>query len=202
MPDLENYVDSLKYMMLSGAYVSRALMAGLAKRTGAQIVECYGSTEVGAVTELVYQEGMEVLEGDLGSILPTGFEIAFFSDKLEMLEGATEGVLGVKNYLTDTTTAYEGVDDATNNRSFINGYNITGDIVKRVGNNLFFLGRSKNIINIGGNKFSLEASENSNSGFLVSVVWPPSKKTDSDSRSCGSITLGTRNLTVRTLGAY
>ena len=156
VPLCEQYLTTLEQISVSGALTSSELLTQLAKRTTAAIRYGYGMTEVGGVAGADFDRNGQQKEGYLGKVYRKDLEIAFFDDRLEVLPEANEGIVGFKSTDAHNDRRYLGSVESDDKTGFVNGFFIPGDIIRREGSDLYFVGRSKSILNVGGNKYSLD----------------------------------------------
>lgn len=157
VPNAAQYLKTVKHVQLGGAYVSPELLEKFADICDADISVGYGTTEIGGLTTKVYDRDMPPAAGYIGEIYDPNFEIAFFDENYQLLPDANAGVIGVKNSKLIPENAYLGNEQYFDGGGFKDGYFFPGDIMRRENDSLFIQGRIKNIINIGGNKRSLDA---------------------------------------------
>lgn len=157
VPHPAQYFSSVEQVYISGALTSPVLLEGIAAISGAQIRCGYGLHEVGNICSAAYEPSVSQPEGYLGEISRDDVEIAFFDDELNLRPGASEGIVGFRPTREDTRRSYVGEIESDGLTSVVDGYFIPGDLVRREGDSLYFLGRTKNILNMAGNKFALEA---------------------------------------------
>jgi acyl-coenzyme A synthetase/AMP-(fatty) acid ligase len=151
------YLSSLKAIRISGAYTSAELLARLAETYSGRIIVGYGASEIGAICSAQYDPNKKRGDGYLGEISRSDLEIAFFDENMRLLEGANEGIIGLRERGNLGGQKYIGAYQGDAKTGFMEGYFFPGDIMRREGESLFMVGRIKNIINVGGNKIALEA---------------------------------------------
>lgn len=153
-PGVRQYLDGLRDVRLGGAQAGPRLLQEFAAICPARVHLGYGSAEVGPCFRWIHDPAMPRPAGYLGPFRRPDLEIAFFDDDLRLLPGASEGLVGFRpvvgtfprQYLAETAEARTG---------FIDGWFFPGDILRREGEDYFILGRAKEVVNYGGNKFSL-----------------------------------------------
>jgi acyl-coenzyme A synthetase/AMP-(fatty) acid ligase len=150
----QQYLCSLKEIIIGASYSSPALLGKLTGLTRAQIVIDYGSSETGAVAHAPYRPGTDFPAGYLGEFSRPDLDLKFYDEALRELQGVSEGLAGFgfanypsKRYLLDNTEEKFG---------FHGNVFIPGDLLRREGNGLYYLGRAQNVVNIGGEKHSLD----------------------------------------------
>lgn len=151
------YLTTVKHIQLGGAYVSPELLKTFSNICDADISVGYGTTEIGGLSTSIYDREYPPDPGYIGEIYDPNYEIAFFDEDYNPLSGANSGVVGLKNRKLFPDNAYLGNEQHFDGGGFKDGYFFPGDIMRREGDSLFIQGRIKNIINIGGNKRSLDA---------------------------------------------
>lgn len=153
------FLQGLRKIVLAGAFVSPDLLKRLAAATPAAIILAYGSTENSGLTAYTYDPEVTHPDGYLGEIGDPDFELAFFDPKTRARIDGNEGVLGIRHPKTSRARPYMNQTGDTRKESFIDGYFIPGDVIRREGNSLFHLGRVNNLVNIGGDKISIDLIE-------------------------------------------
>lgn len=151
------YLTTVKHVQLGGAYVSPELLKTFSNICDADIGVGYGTTEIGGLSTCIYDRESPPEPGYIGEIYDSNFEIAFFDEDYKPLPRANSGVVGLKNRKLVPENSYLGNKQHFDGGGFKDGYFFPGDIMRQEGNSLFIHGRIKNIINIGGNKRSLDA---------------------------------------------
>lgn len=155
IPNAAQYLTSVKSIELGGAYTPPALLSAMRKICPAELVVSYGATEVGALCRHVHSEGVEPQEGCLGEIVRPDLELLLLDENLQETPGATEGILAVRPP-EHAQRDYLQPDDQDDGAGFREGLFVTGDIVRREGNSLYLVGRHKRVLNLNGNKYSLD----------------------------------------------
>lgn len=150
-PGAAQFLSSVRHLRISGAAIGPELVARMEEICGAQIHIGFGAAETGNIFLHVHKKGTQYEPGFVGHKIRQQIQVGLFSDDGSLIEGDGEGQLGVR------------VDDADRKRDYLgsrkdddNGYYLTGDILRRNENGYYFVGRTKNIINFSGNKYSLE----------------------------------------------
>ncbi len=157
--NISQYMRSVRKILLAGAFVSQKLIKQLAEVTDASIILSFGSTENNTLTAYTYDPAKSHPNNYLGEIVDPDFEVAFFDPETrERLEG-NEGLLGARHPKSSLATQYLNTKGDTRTNAFKDGFFLPGDIIRREGNALFHLGRSGNVVNISGNKFSVDILE-------------------------------------------
>lgn len=171
------YLASLKLVRVGGAYASDELLGSFTEIYDGMLTSGYGTTEIGGICNAIFDPNSGRDEGYIGEIYRQDLEISFFDKNLNLVEGATEGIVGFKFLDGRDERSYLNKDSEDEKSGYINGYFFPGDILRREGDSLYIIGRVKNIINLGGNKISLEAIQNSlevgiGDGLFACVVVP------------------------------
>lgn len=154
-PDAAQFLGGVRDIRFGGSLVSDTLLRDFARICPARFYLCYGAAEIGTCLVERWSPDSARAEGYVGRLSNPRIEAAFFDDALDPLPGATEGIVGFRSLGATETRRYltEPQDAKT---GFHHGYFIPGDIMRREGDDFFMIGRTKNILNISGNKFSLE----------------------------------------------
>lgn len=167
IPHPEQYLGTLRDVRFLGAMASPALLATFARLCPATLHIGYGSGEMGRIFAATYDRTNPPPAGYVGRLTRPDLEVAFFDEALSPLPDATEGVVGFRSHSGQFDRAYL-TDSMGDDRS---GYHDThffpGDILRRDGEDFFVIGRLKNIVNAGGNKFALERVAEA-----LTAVWP------------------------------
>lgn len=154
-PDAAQFLGGVRDIRFGGALVNETLLQEFARICPARFYLCYGAAEIGTCLVERWSPDTPRAAGYVGSLTNPRIEAAFFDDNLNPVPGATEGIVGFRStsatgtrrYLTDPHDAKTG---------FHHGFFIPGDVMRRQGDDFFLIGRTKNILNFSGNKFSLE----------------------------------------------
>ena len=147
-----------KYVRLSGEIADQAILDNLkAAYPNAEVAHAFASTEAGV--------GFDVRDG------LAGFPAAYIGQSAAKAELKVEdGTLRIRSsrtasrYLGDRAVLGDG-----------DGFVDTGDMVERVGDRYYFLGRREGVINVGGQKVhpeEVEAILNRHPAVRLSLVWP------------------------------
>ncbi len=155
IPEAAQFLAGVRDIRFGGALVSEMLLRDFARICSARLYRAYGAAEIGTCLMECWSPDTPRAEGYLGRLSNPRIEAAFFDEDLNPIPGATEGIVGfrshgstgARSYLTDPHDAKTG---------FHHGFFIPGDVMRREGDDFFLIGRTKNILNISGNKFSLE----------------------------------------------
>lgn len=160
--DLANpgqYLRSLRDIRISGALVGTELLAAVERVSAARLHVGYGTAETGNVARRVVSSAHHPGTGFVGDIIRADLDVVFHDETLRPLPGATEGVIGFRPRSGELLRSYLGEAASGGAEGFIDGTFFPGDIGRREGDALFITGRVKNIVNMGGNKLSLEVVE-------------------------------------------
>jgi acyl-CoA synthetase (AMP-forming)/AMP-acid ligase II len=155
LPDAAQFLGSVRDVRFGGSLIAERMLVDFARICPARLFSGYGAAEIGTCFISRWQPDDARAAGYVGRLSNPRIEVAFFDDALNPAPGATEGIIGfrslgktgARSYLTDPHDAKTG---------FHHGFFIPGDIMRREGDDFFLIGRTKNILNISGNKFSLE----------------------------------------------
>jgi acyl-coenzyme A synthetase/AMP-(fatty) acid ligase len=153
-PGARQYLAGLRDIRLGGALAGPRLLDEFSRLCAARLHLGYGSAEIGPCFRWTHDPATPRPDGFLGPMRRADLELGFFDTDLNPLPGASEGVVGFRPVSGPFARQYlaEGGDGKT---GFLNGWFFPGDILRRVGEDYFILGRVKEVVNFGGNKFSL-----------------------------------------------
>lgn len=154
-PEAAQFLGGVRDIRFGGALLGDQLLRDFASICPARLYLSYGAAEIGTCLVSRWFADNPYGDGYVGRLTNPRIEAAFFDEALAPLPGATEGIVGFRStsavearrYLTDPRDQLTG---------FHHGFFIPGDIMRRVGDDFFLIGRTKSILNISGNKFSLE----------------------------------------------
>jgi long-chain acyl-CoA synthetase len=147
VPEIENYILSIKEFYSGGTKLSPFIFDYFYRKTTRRIREGYGLTESSPGVALNYDEEGPNIES-IGKPLP-GCEINIFDDKDVECETGIIGEICIKGDMV--FKGYFNQDEVTN---FVlrNGWLHTGDYGKKDNSGLiYFTGLKKNMINVAGN---------------------------------------------------
>ncbi len=153
-PQPGQYLAGLRDIRVGGAQAGAKLLEAFAKVCPARVHLGYGSAELGPCFRWVHDPTTPRPDNYLGEFRRTDLKIGLFDADLNHLPDATEGIVGFRPAAGGFTRQYLAEDDDTSS-GFIKGWFFPGDILRREGDSYFILGRTKDIVNFGGNKFSL-----------------------------------------------
>jgi oxalate---CoA ligase len=142
--------SSLRLVRSSSAALPRQVLEGLEATFGCPVIEAYGMTEAS------HQMAANPLPPGVrkpGSVgVPSGVEIAILDEHGAMVKAQTVGEVAIRG--PGVFAGYEGNAEATE-RAFSDGWFLTGDLgMLDADGYLALKGRSKEIINRGGEKIS------------------------------------------------
>jgi acyl-coenzyme A synthetase/AMP-(fatty) acid ligase len=147
-----------KYVRLSGEIADQAILDNLkAAYPNAEIAHAFASTEAGV--------GFDVRDGLAG--FPASY-VGQAGAKAELR--VEDGTLRIRS--TRTASRYLGDRAVLGDAE---GFVDTGDMVERLGDRYYFLGRREGVINVGGQKVhpeEVEAILNRHPAVRLSLVWP------------------------------
>ncbi len=150
IPDAGQFLSSVRDIRIGGSLMSPEMTREFAEICEARIHIGYGTTEIGPILTSQIDPKAPPPAGFVGSPLRDDLDLRFFDEKGALLpDEASEGVLGIR--FTDPARKRHYLADEEE-RDFI----LTGDILRRSDLGYFYVGRIKNIINFGGNKYALE----------------------------------------------
>jgi non-ribosomal peptide synthetase component E (peptide arylation enzyme) len=150
----DQYLTGLRDIRLGGAQSGPRLLEEFSRLCSARLHLGYGSAEIGPCFRWIHDNTQPRPSGYLGPLRRPDLELGFFDDDLTPLPTASEGLVGFRPVKGSFQRQYmaEGGDAKT---GFINGWFLTGDVLRREGNDYFIVGRAKEVVNYGGNKFAL-----------------------------------------------
>lgn len=153
----EQFLTSLRDIRIGGALVSNELVHRFAERFGINVHIGYGSTEFGATLGHIYDPTNPAPEAFLGATVNDDVELSFYDENYEKLpDDVQEGIVGLRRIGTDVQRKYLAGADGKQVTGIRNGVFFPGDIMRREKDGYFFVGRNKNIVNVSGNKYSLD----------------------------------------------
>lgn len=154
-PDAAQFLGGVRDIRFGGSLLGDKLLSDFSRICPARFYLSYGAAEIGTCLVNRWSPDTPRAEGYVGSLTNPRIEAAFFDDDLNPVPGATEGIVGFRS--TSTTGARGYLTDPHDARTgFHHGFFIPGDVMRREGDDFFLIGRTKNILNISGNKFSLD----------------------------------------------
>ena len=150
----QKLVHSLRFFAASSAYLPEELRTGLEMSLGIPGLEYYGSREAGIIAANPAPPAKRK-PGSAGLIFPD--EVAILDDNGEILPGGSTGAIAVcgqgisPGYLEALPTGRDSIDLPANSSKWL----LTGDLgVIDADGFLWVVGRSKEMINRGGEKIS------------------------------------------------
>ena len=157
VPNAGQYLTSLREIEVAGAYAPPQLLSRISELCPkAKIETAYGATEVGALVRADYETLKTAEPGYLGEIFRKDTDLEILQEDSMVVGDNATGVLAVtlpgdhgRRYLGDHPD-----DDQT--IGFTETHFLTGDLVRRDGNSIYFEGRTKNVLNLNANKYSLD----------------------------------------------
>lgn len=154
-PQAAQFLGGIRDIRFGGSVINETLLRDFARICPARFYLCYGAAEIGGCLVERWSPDMPRASGYVGSLTNPRIEAAFFDEALNLLPGVTEGIVGFRSTSQTETRRYltQAHDSKT---GFHHGFFIPGDVMRREGDDFFLIGRTKNILNISGNKFSLE----------------------------------------------
>jgi acyl-CoA synthetase (AMP-forming)/AMP-acid ligase II len=156
-PASAQYLGGLRDIRVGGAQAPRNVIARLAELCGARIHLTYGAAEVGAVFAFTYDPSDPQPEGYLGRPVETGLQVGLYSDAQEPLpEDAVEGNLGIRVTDPSILRCYLKKGGELEEVTQLGDVFFPGDLVRRENDEYFYVGRTKNVLNAGGEKYALD----------------------------------------------
>ncbi|PTQ74371.1 class I adenylate-forming enzyme family protein [Celeribacter persicus] len=157
MPQAGQYLTSLRDAIFAGAVVSPALLDRFAELSTARLHIDYGSTEVGVCFRAIYHPGTPQTPGHVGRLVRPDLEVVFCDDSLTPDPEACEGRIAFRRPAGQMRAYIDRTGPDETGAGFTDeGLFLPGDLMRREGEDYFILGRVKNIVNCGGNKYRLE----------------------------------------------
>jgi acyl-coenzyme A synthetase/AMP-(fatty) acid ligase len=157
LPAPEQYLTGIADVRFLGAMASPALLAAFARICPARLHVGYGSGELGRIFAGIHDPLNPQPSGHVGRLVRDDLEVVFCDESLRPIPGADEGIVGFRPKAGAFARDYLGGGEDGSDAGFIGGMFFPGDIMRRVGEEYFVIGRTKNIVNFGGNKVALEA---------------------------------------------
>jgi non-ribosomal peptide synthetase component E (peptide arylation enzyme) len=153
-PGAGQYLTGLRDIRLGGAQAGPRLLEEFSRLCTARLHLGYGSAEIGPCFRWIHDAAHPRPEGYLGPLRRPDLELGFFDNDLNPLPGAREGLVGFRPVAGTFLRQYMVAGDDAK-AGFIKGWFLTGDILRREGEDYFIIGRAKEVVNYGGNKFAL-----------------------------------------------
>jgi len=155
-PKAQQFLASLEYVQIGGAYCGPEMLAEFAAIFPGVLEAGYGASEIGGLCEATYDRTGKTAPGYLGELRRKDLELVFFDDDLNIMPDANEGIVGIRKREGPNDRKYVSKSTGDDKTGFVKGYFVPGDILRRDGDSLYFIGRVKNILNRSGNKYSLD----------------------------------------------
>ena len=182
-PRVEQYLRGLRDIRVGGAQAGAQLLDAFAQICPAQLHLGYGSAELGPCFRWVHDRANPQPESHLGLFLRPDLKIGFFDEAHNLLPDATEGIVGFRPKTGSFARQYIA-EDAGGQSGFINGWFFPGDILRREGDVYFTVGRTKDIVNFGGNKYSLVTLRKALSAAFPTATIEPIVLKDASGLEC------------------
>jgi acyl-coenzyme A synthetase/AMP-(fatty) acid ligase len=144
--------SSIELVRTGGSHLPRKLFERVRETICPRVMSSYGSSETGTIAT-GWAESLDLEAGEVGFIAP-GTEIEIVDPDTRLPVSSGPGVLRV---YTRTLASGYFVSDPTN--AFDGGAFHTNDIGSVVGGRVTLEGRSKNVVNLGGDKATIERIE-------------------------------------------
>ena len=158
----EVLLGSIADIRVGGAFPPEKILSEFMKISPAKIHIGYGASEIGNVFHCAYDRNTPFVEGYLGQLSNNELEVGFYDETFQPLpKGTTEGVVGIRRKSKMDVRRYVGQQAEEQSFGMIGDVFFPGDIMRKDESGYYYVGRIKNIINISGNKYSLEAIEGS-----------------------------------------
>jgi acyl-CoA synthetase len=150
-------LSSLRALFTGGEVVPRRRAAEFEDRTGARVLQFYGSNETGALSRTTLRDSQEVRLGSAGHVIES-MQVRLFDDAGNDVTASGEGQPGCKGPLA--SQGYYGDDEANAELWTSEGWMLTGDVVTLDGEGvLTVIGRTADFIIRGGKNVSARAVE-------------------------------------------
>jgi acyl-coenzyme A synthetase/AMP-(fatty) acid ligase len=159
LPGAGQFLTGMRDIRVGGALTARALIAALTEMTPARLHLGYGASEIGMVFGYIHDRDNPRPEGYLGPCINDQVEITLHAEDGTVLPpDATEGTVGFR--ITDPALRRQYLQPAD-----ADGPDITeelskvffpGDVLRRDASGYHFVGRTRNLVNFGGDKYSLD----------------------------------------------
>jgi len=148
---------SLRVLFTGGEAVPYARAAAFEERTGARVLQFYGSNETGALSRTTLRDSRDVRLRSAGRVIDS-MQVRLFDDDAREVTASGRGQPGCKGPLC--SRGYYG-DDVANHSLFTpDGWMLTGDVVEiDAGGVLRVVGRKADFIIRGGKNVSAPAVE-------------------------------------------
>lgn len=150
------FLSAVKEIEVGGAFAPPGLLDAVARVCPASLITAYGATEVGALARRSYRAQDASDNGYLGDMFRDDLDLLFLDDDLRETPGATEGVLAIRIPRDGERSYLSGGGDDDEHAGLTGDLFITGDIVRKDGQALYLTGRRKRVLNLNGNKYSLD----------------------------------------------
>ena len=150
------FFSGLRDIRIGGALAARAIVDSVGLVTSARLHFGYGAAEIGMVFGFIHDRETPQPEGFLGRPVRDDLDILFHDETGHPLPpGATEGAVGFRLRNRDLQRRYlateTGEPTAELNETFL-----PGDVLRRDALGYHYIGRTKNIVNFSGEKYSLD----------------------------------------------
>ncbi len=153
----EQHLMSLEEIQLGGAFTPAHKVRALFELGEFAIAQSYGSSEVGMVCHANLSMNETTWEsGYLGEFHRSDLQIEFFDEDMQPVAGE-EGLVGFR-FRDSGARSYLG-SLSESGHGFKNGVFLSGDVLRREGNSLYFVGRTSNVLNADGEKYALDDIE-------------------------------------------
>jgi len=159
LPDAAQFLTGLRDIRVGGALLAQSLITSLAAITPARLHLGYGASEIGLIFGFVYDRDNPQPEGYLGRCLNDQITVTLHAeDGTPLPDDAPQGTVGVRvndpalrrRYLRPTDAGASDTPDEQDEMLF------PGDVLRRDATGYHFVGRTRNIVNFGGDKYSLD----------------------------------------------
>jgi acyl-coenzyme A synthetase/AMP-(fatty) acid ligase len=156
LSDAGQFLTAAKEIEVGGAFAPPGLLDAVAQACPATLITAYGATEVGALTRRKYSATDSFVDGYLGDLFRDDLDLVFMDDDLREMPEANEGILAVRISHEAQRSYLLGSDESEDSAGLLGDLFVTGDIVRKDGHALYLTGRRKRVLNLNGNKYSLD----------------------------------------------
>jgi non-ribosomal peptide synthetase component E (peptide arylation enzyme) len=155
LPDAKHFIASLRDIRIGGALAVEQLIQQVAELSDATLHIGYGASEIGMMLGYRHNPENHRPSGYLGHPVRDDLEIGFYDDTGRLMPDADEGLVGFR--FTDPLMQRQYLNENDNDVAGLKqGVFFPGDVLKRTADGYQYVDRLKNIVNFGGNKYSIE----------------------------------------------
>lgn len=144
--------SSIELVRVGGSHLPRKLFDRVAETICSRVICSYGSSETGMIAA-GWADSLDLEGGDVGFITP-GTEIELVDPETRLPVASGSGAFRVRTH--NLATGYFGADPTN---VFSDGWVYTSDVGTVLGGRVTLEGRTKNVVNLGGDKATIERIE-------------------------------------------